>query len=390
MKQVKPTIVNMIDIREFCKLFKISIPMYEHFDYYIDLIYRSGMNRFVYEDIEIFNDYVRFVKEETEYDNVVKYKLDYALPKMVEFIKGTKAYSRAEGFASGLGKQDFQSRDHRKQMYGKACVSLDFTKANFSMIKNFDQEGEFSSEWGLNLVNQNVHPFLARSKSFRQYVFGNTNPKMLAKIQKHYIWNLRNFLNKQGIPKENKPEEWNHFEGASSIFIQDKDFVFVSHDELIVDLSEFSEYQVQGVDVPHYSDLMEEVYKWQRLTGIEVKDTIFMEEKKNGVVIREISDSDNNIVSQNLVGVEGSKVYLELKKNILQEEIEQRDLLFKQNDSIASWVINDSQEIVKTIEYKKRGFHEYIDDKMPELDNEVKSKLVSLAINFFQNPKGEA
>ena len=369
MLKEKPTIVNATDIREFCKLFKISMPMYEHFDYYIDLTYRSGVNKLIYEDINGFNEYVRFVKEETDYDNVVKYKLNFALPRMVKFIKETKAYSRAEEFSSGLAKQEFQSRDYRKKTYDKPCVSLDFTKANFSMIKNFDQEDEISSSWEMNLVNQGVNPFLAKSKSFRQYVFGNTNPKMLARIQKHYIWDLREFLSKK--------------------LIQDKEFVYASSDELIIDLSEFSEYQGEGIDAPNYDELVNGVHVWQRLTSIGVKNTLFMESKRNGVVIREISDIDKNIFSQNLVGVEGSKFYLELKKNILLEEIEQRDLLFKQNDSIASWVVNDNKEIIKTIEYKKRGFHEYIEDKMPELDKEVKSKIVSLAINFFQNPQGK-
>ena len=84
------------------------------------------------------------------------------------------------------------------------------------------------------------------------------------------------------------------------------------------------------------------------------------------------------------MGVEGSKVFFALKKHVLNEPVDRRDLLFKQNDSISQWVINEEDEIVQTITVRKRGFHELVDEKFPEIDEELKIKFVNLAINFFQ------
>ena len=378
MIKTRPTIEKMDDIREFCKLFKINIPIYDEFDYYIDLIHRSGMNDLVYEDIEEFNEYCLFVKNNTGYDNVVNYKLDFALPTLVDFIKSSRSYMRAEGFSGAITNNGFQSKDNRKNSYGKTCISLDFVKANFSMVKKFDQEKDFGNDFSLFLHSQGVHTFLARSKSFRQFVFGKTNPKMLAVIQKFYIWKLKNFLNKNDIPKEGVS-----FNRGTDVFVKEDDFVFVSHDEIIIDMSEFLDDKLGGVDTAYYSDIMEAVSKWSELNSIRVKDTIFVEEKVGESVVRRVFDDQNNIVSETLKGVEGNKLYLELKKHILKEEIDKRDLLFKQNDSIASWVLNDSNKIVRTEIYKKRGFHEYLDDKMPELDLEIKINLVNLAMNYF-------
>lgn len=374
MTTTKPTIASLIDQREFCKLFKIKIPVHEHFDYYIDLIQRSGVLSNVYELIEGFNDYSLYVQKDTEYSSVVKYKLNYALPKAVDFVKSTKAYSRMEGYCAGLKTQDFRSKDERKISVGIPCLSLDIKSANFSSLVYMDGDvgHEFEHEWNLFLTDLDIHPFLARSKSFRQYVFGNTNPKMLSKVQRELIWDLKGFL--QVSLRVN------------DIFIPEDHFVFVSHDELIISLDMSANFRLDdGFDLKLISNIEDSVNIWSRRNGVPIRLTPFVERKEKEVIVREISDLWGEHVRDELMSVEGSKIFVALKKFILNEPLDRRDLLFKQNDSIAQWVVNEENEIIQTVTVRKRGFHELVDEKFPEIDEGLKIKFVNLAIDFFQN-----
>jgi hypothetical protein len=381
MTTTKPTIASLIDQREFCKLFKIKIPVHEHFDYYIDLIQRSGVLSNVYELIEGFNDYSLYVQKDTGYSSVVKYKLDYALPKAVDFVKSTKAYSRMEGYCAGLKTQDFRSKDERKISIGIPCLSLDIKSANFSSLVYMDGDvgHEFEHEWNLFLTDLDIHPFLARSKSFRQYVFGNTNPKMFSKVQRELIWDLKGFLQKKDVSKEGASFRVN------DIFIPEDHFRFVSHDELVISLDMNAEFSLDGFDLSLISDIEDSVNIWSRRNGVPIRLTPFIETKDKEFTIREISDLYGKHVRDKLMGAEGSKIFLALKKHILNEPVDRRDLLFKQNDSISQWVINEEDEIVQTITVRKRGFHELVDEKFPEIDEGLKIKFVNLAIDFFQN-----
>jgi|GEM_PF-3221727 len=378
MTKNKPTIATLIDQREFCKLFKIKIPVHEHFDYYIDLIQRSGVLPNVYELIEGFNDYSLYVQKETGYSSVVKYKLDYALPKAVEFVKSTKAYSRMEGYCAGLKTQDFRSKDERKISTGIPCLSMDIKSANFSSLVYMDGDGEFSHVWKKFISDLDIHPFLSESKSFRQYIFGNTNPKMFSKVQKELISDLKGFLQKKDVPKEGVSLRVN------DIFMPEDHFVFVSHDELIISLDMNSDFSLDGFDLSLISDIEDSVEKWSGRKGVPIRLTPFIETKDKGVTIREVCDLQGEYLREELMGVEGSKIFLALKKHILNEPVDRRDLLFKQNESIAQWVVNEGDEIVRTITVRKRGFHELVDEKFPEIDEGLKIKFVNLAINFFQ------
>ena len=273
MTTAKPTIASLIDQREFCKLFNIKIPVHEHFDYYIDLIQRSGVLPNVYELIEGFNEFSLYVQKDTGYSFVVKYKLDYALPKAVEFVKSTKAYSRMGEYCAGLKTQDFRSKDERNISVGIPCLSLDIKSANFSSLVYMDGDGDFSHVWKKFISDLDIHSFLAESKSFRQYIFGNTNPKMFSKVQRELIWDLKGFLQKKDVSKEGTSLRMN------DVFIPEDHFVFVSHDELIVTLDMNAEFSLDGFDLSLIYDIEESVKKWSETNGVPIRLTPFVETK---------------------------------------------------------------------------------------------------------------
>lgn len=349
----RPTIKTVENQREFCKLFKIKIPVHEHFDYYIELLFRAGQMD-IYDLIRGFNAYVDWVAT-TEYSSVVKYKLSYALPKAVSYVKGTKSYALMQEEANKLKTQDFRSKDHRKVSLGITSASIDMVAANFSCLCYYDEHEEFQHDWYSFIEDLDIHPFLAKSKSFRQYIFGNTNPKMFAKLQKEFIWNLREHLiNVEGLDEE--------------------ELIFISHDELIVSM--------QGMNS---TSLLKKVHSWAKVKEIKLRVKLYREDRIDDITVRQnFALNTMAYTDKELVGVEGSKTFWALKKYVLEEELDPRDLLFKQNDSIATWVLGGNDRIVRTLTVRKRGFAELLDEKIPEVDEELRKKVVSLAIHFFQ------
>ncbi len=336
---------------EFCKLFKIKIPLYEHFDYYMDLLYRSGEMPVVYDLMEKFNVYI------TRHENPSKYKLDDALPLASEFIRGTRSYALLEAKASKIKSQDFRNKNLRDKFVDKPCISLDIQSANFSVLCLYDEHGDFPHVWSEFVEFIGIDSFLALSKSFRQYAFGNTNPKMFEKIQKELIWDLRMKLN-----------------------IEEQRLVYVSHDELIIHVGD----ENNQFDKSLMERIEAELNGWMVNNGVPIRGSAFMDKKCGNIVVREYYDQMDEVYRKEVMGSEGSKFFINLKKHVLKEELDQRDLLFKQNDSIAQWLVNENDEIIRSVSVKKRGFLEELEEKFPEINQDVRKKILNLALNYFQ------
>lgn len=78
----------MKDISEFEKLFKVSFPVREHHKYYIDTLMKSPFYASLGVLINEFEQYEIDV-EELGYKSSKSYKLDYALPKIKDYIINT-------------------------------------------------------------------------------------------------------------------------------------------------------------------------------------------------------------------------------------------------------------------------------------------------------------
>lgn len=204
----------MKDISEFEKLFKVNIPVQQHYEYYIETLRKSEFYAGIGAVAKEFEQY-EFDAEAEGYSSARSYKLDYALPKLKEYIKNTKAYAR-------LNSEIFQdsklrTKDELRKNDNTYLISIDFKSANYSALKTFDDSGELFGSWEELCSALDIHPTLSKSKSFRQFVFGNTSPK---KIQ-----NFQHFCINKVVDKL--------IESKSLI---EEDFVFISHDEFIVRL----------------------------------------------------------------------------------------------------------------------------------------------------------
>lgn len=307
----------MKNIKEFKKLFKINIPVEEHFDYYIDVLSESKE----YENIkDLVSEYEKYEIhcEDTKFKNSKSYKLDHALPLLVSHIKQTNAYK-------SLMKEDFSNAGFRtkntlKDNDNTYLMSIDFSSANYSALKTYDKDNELFENWDELCEKKHIHPVLAKSKSFRQLVFGNTSPK---RLQRHQHRNTVKIIN-----------ELIDFYG----FVED-DFVFISHDEFVVKLRPDHKLAVSRF-IKLIRSVDEIINKLD--IGMKVHSRVYKNEaidKKMSVQtiynIKMGGLSESHLV---LHQVPGDKYFKIFKKYILKESIDNRDLLFVNNGDLAIWV----------------------------------------------------
>jgi hypothetical protein len=367
----------ILDIDEFCKLNRINIPVKSEFHYYIETLRRSPeyLKTLSEEKIERFADFERWART-TEQGNIYKYKL-HCLDVLKDYIVGTKAYQSMMNLE--LPKGAFVSRDHinadENNMH--TMVSLDFTTANFSALKTFDADGELGDSWKELCNRMGIHEVLAESKSFRQLVFGNTNPKRLQTIQHSKIMVLLSFLQRAGI--------------------NDSSIVFISHDELI--------FRVK--DANSVAHLHEYILKAaEKEVGLPIKCSVFSNEKikKNTFVktVHSISPGYHpgaNYIFVNeyktLHGVPGSKFYMYFKKYVLNEPCEERDLMYFNDGELCKWIDESAPKKKSLPHYDKpdqvlsikSAMTEYsylwdsMTDVLPDMSNEEKRRVIEIVAN---------
>lgn len=313
MKKIK-------EITEFSKLFKLNVPVEEHFEYYIQTLSKS----FEFKDIvSLVNEYSKFEDwlKENGYNNVGHYKMGYAYDLIKNHLSLSEAYTRCQ--ALDYSQVKFYEKDHLKMYEGNFMLSLDFSSANFQSMKIFDKENNLKMSWAALCSYLKIHPMLASSKSFRQVVFGNLNPKRFQKIQHFHILKLVEDLGKV-FPLEN--------------------IIFISHDEIVLNLGDDKDIAFKRVE--QISDVVQSI-KETRLnngeTWMYVKYSIFkMNKISKGIYLKEIYfATDDSIVKfyKTLFGCPGNMYYINFKKHVLEEDVEDRDCLFTLENRLAKWVI---------------------------------------------------
>lgn len=134
------------DIDEFCRLYKINIPINEEFDYYISTLLKSAE----YSEIDFekkFKDFseLETMVEKNQLPSVGKLKMLF-LDTLAEYIKSTSAYNlllEAEIPKKQLNTKDWTSGVQPSDM----LMSIDFRSANYSVLKTFDNNGELKGSW---------------------------------------------------------------------------------------------------------------------------------------------------------------------------------------------------------------------------------------------------
>lgn len=282
----------MKDIRSFVKLFDLHVPSYEDFDYYKNQYAKLSHWKNIDELVKIYE------QAESEIEDIFAYKIA-KVDEVVNFLKGTRAYNELndDNLIPDLPvNKNFEFEE------GKKYVSIDLKMANWQVLKKYDPD--FLNELGdtySDLLNKfNIHPIFHQSKHFRQYIFGNVNPKRQVRAQRVMIQDLINALSNHNLKVE-----------------------FIKWDEVIYSYEDVNKIKfLEEID----SDLF-------RVKLFSVK---LVEDFR----IHTYYDFSDNEIDSEIVGCNGHKYFILLKKWILNEPLDIRDLYFRNDGDLAIWNID--------------------------------------------------
>jgi len=351
----------MKDIAEFQKLFKVNFPVEEYYQYYLDTMMKSPFYAGVGLLVKEFEQYERDV-EELGYKSAKSYKLDYALPLLKNFIINSEPHKNLMNWEMS---DKLRTKDVIKNNDDTYLISIDFKSANYSALKTFDSFGVLGSSWEDFCLQMDVHPTLSKSKSFRQYVFGNTNPKRLQRRQHSNIVKIVDAL----------------IEGHD---FEEDDFVFISHDEFIVRLRPDHKLAVGRVNI-----LLTAVGNIIESEGIDmmthykvIKNSTI---SKGGKALKEARIQTHYNVKMGglsekydtLFAVSGDRFFKYFKKHILNEPLDKRDLMFISNGDIAVW--EEEEDSISEMIYPEGELsYEELEHQYPDLIKRLKKEVDGL------------
>lgn len=366
------------DIEEFCKLYKINIPVESEFEYYVEILKHSNEYKHSLDKtIVLFSDLEKYVSE-NDFSSVRSYKnqcLDALKKYIVEHCKAYKSMLECK-----LPSKKLDTKNCINEINdGQYLISLDFKSANFNVLKTFDIPVNSELTTWEDLCNMfDIHPALSGSKSFRQIVFGNTNPKRLQIFQHENILNVMESL-------------------KETFGYKDDDFISISHDELILKVE--NPYRVHEIsNIKDYLSIS--------ANGMPIRTTLFSLKKiKKNTFVKTIYDWSverkdtlpKELLLKNsydiLHGVPGNKFYMYFKKYIINQDIDERDLMYYNDGELCKWVDEDKIINKKTLpHYEKPKFvlsekdakhgYSYLWNQMtliiPSMSNEEKRRVVEI------------
>ena len=282
----------MKDIKSFCKLFDLNVPSYDNLEYntnqYSKLPRWSNIDKLqkLFEEVE------------SEITNVFEYKINKT-NEIIDYLKTTRAYNELND--DNLIPDLFINKNFDFES-NKKYVSIDIVKANWEVFKKYDPN--FVNELGdsySDLLNKfNIPEVFHYSKHFRQYIFGHLNPKRQVRAQRVIIEDVINSLRDSNLKLE-----------------------FIKYDEVIYSYEDLNDLKLVS-ELP-------DMFRVRPFTVELVED----------FRVHSIYDFDENFINKELVGCNGGKYFIFLKKYILNEPLDIRDLYFRVDGDLAIWNVDD-------------------------------------------------
>lgn len=291
-----------IDYSELTKCYpNFKIPVFEYSDYYIDTLLKAGIvTERPIQQLEALS---------LDQTNISKYKMS-KLDEILNYFKEKEYDLNKLDFESGLfNKGVYSLKDFNNYKPNKFYVSIDLKEANWQAFKRvFNLDLPDWENWSQQTFN--LHPFISESKSFRQLVFGNTNPKRIQAIQKQMMLDICNVM---------------------PINIKEA-IVSTKSDEIVL---EFDEYPSDHLFMFNY---------FGKVLNYKISIDIFTIElvKSFGEMVRLkniFTQMDKVISETKMINVPGNRFFIHLKNLILKQKLDQKDLYFENDNKLAQWVI---------------------------------------------------
>ena len=283
----------MRDVKGFCKLMDISVPEYEHFDYYINQFSKLEKWKNIKDLIKIYEE------AEEKYGDLYEYRLKKS-NEIIEYLKNTRAYNELQD--DNL-LPDLPTTKNFEYSEDKKYISIDINKANWVVLKKYDPE--FAPELGdsyENFISKfDVPEIFNHSKQLRQYIFGNINPKRQGKAQRVVTQSILN--------------KYNHL---------NLDIACIKNDEVIYSFESFN--QIEEI----LTSVDKKIFKIKLFTVKRVQDFR---------INTFLSESGEELYKE-MVGCNGNQFFMNLKNHIFEESLDIRDLYFRMDGSLAIWNVD--------------------------------------------------
>ena len=281
----------MKDIKSFCKMFDLNVASFDDFDYYKNQF--SRINRW-----KNLDDLVTlYEKAESEIGDMFEYRMS-KIDEIVAFVKGTRAYN---DMADENLIPDYPTNKSFEYSEGVNYLSIDLKMANWQAMKKYDPSfiNELGDTYSEFLNKFGVPEVFHKSKHFRQYIFGNLNPKKQIKAQRVMIEDIKNAMSKYGLKIE-----------------------CIKHDEIIYSFEKIEDVReiIEGLDGEDFT-----------ITAFTIKKV------ENFRINQYLCKDSGEILHSEPVGCNGHKFFMYLKKYIFNEPYDIRDLYFRIDGELAIW-----------------------------------------------------
>ena len=272
-------------------MFDLNIASFEDFNYYKEQFSRLERWKGMDELVSLFE------KAEEEIEDMFEYRMR-KIDEIINFIKGTRAYN---DMVDDNLIPDYPTNKNYEYSEGVNYLSIDLKMANWQAMKKYDPSfvNELGEEYSDLLNKFDVPEVFHRSKHFRQYIFGNLNPKRQIKMQRVLVQDIYNALSKYNLKVE-----------------------FIKNDEII--------YSFEKIE-----DVREII---EGLNGDDFTVRAFTIKRVENFRINQYLCKDSGeILHSEPVGCNGHKFFMYLKKYIFNEPYDIRDLYFRMDGELAIW-----------------------------------------------------
>ena len=167
-------------------MFDLNIASFEDFNYYKEQFSRLERWKGMDELVSLFE------KAEEEIEDMFEYRMR-KIDEIIDYIKGTRAYN---DMVDDNLIPDYPTNKNYEYSEGVNYLSIDLKMANWQAMKKYDPSfvNELGEEYSDLLNKFDVPEVFHRSKHFRQYIFGNLNPKRQIKMQRVLVQDIYNAL----------------------------------------------------------------------------------------------------------------------------------------------------------------------------------------------------
>ena len=272
-------------------MFDLNIASFEDFNYYKEQFSRLERWKGMDELVSLFE------KAEEEIEDMFEYRMR-KIDEIINFIKGTRAYN---DMVDDNLIPDYPTNKNYEYSEGVNYLSIDLKMANWQAMKKYDPSfvNELGEEYSDLLNKFDVPEVFHRSKHFRQYIFGNLNPKRQIKMQRVLVQDIYNALSKYNLKVE-----------------------FIKNDEIIYSFEKIEDVReiIEGLDG---EDFTVRAFTIKRVENFRINQYLC---KDSG-----------EILHSEPVGCNGHKFFMYLKKYIFNEPYDIRDLYFRMDGELAIW-----------------------------------------------------